>query len=237
MVKLCSNSCAGMKAAATFAAGGPPRGARIFGAGAPPAGAPDPIRAPIGPKSAPGIGDNRDDPTPAPRCDHASDSLDDANVAGATAQVAAKTQPDAPLVGLPQAQDQVTSGDKHSRRAESALQGVFAIESRAQLDRDLVVVETLDGGDFGAAAGAGQGDAWADRLAIDEERARPANPMLASQVRSGEVQVLAQEVGEMPARLDLPRHRAAVDAEREPHRLPFRPHAASWTFAVPCPLA
>jgi hypothetical protein len=77
------------------------------------------------------------------------------------------------------------------------LQRVLALERGAQLDCDLVVVEALDGGDVSAAAGAGEGDAGADRLAIDEKRAGPANPMLASEMRSGEVEILAQEVGDV----------------------------------------
>ena len=124
--------------------------------------------------------------------------------------------------GSRKAQDEIASGDQHSRRAESALHRVLAVEGRAQFDRDLVVVEALDRGDVGAAAGAGKGDARADRLAIDEKRAGPAHPVLASQMRSREVQFLAQEIGQMQTRLDLRRDRAAVDAERQRHRRALR---------------
>ena len=108
---------------------------------------------------------------------------------------------------------------------------MLAVEGRAQLDRDLVGVEALDRRDFGAAAGAGKRNARADRLAVDEKRAGPANPVLASEVRSGEVQFLAQEIGEVQTRLDHGRDGAAVDAERERHRRALRVHAASRTFA------
>ena len=181
MVKLCSKLSVGMKAAATFAAGGGMRGATVFGAARRAAARPDPIRAPIGPNPRLRISDDRGDPPLASGGDDASDRLDDPDIAGAAAEIAAEAQPDAPLVGLPKAKNQIASGDQHSGRAESALQRVLAVEGGAQLDRDLVVIEALDGGDVGPAAGAGEGDARADRLAVDEKGAGPANPMLASQ--------------------------------------------------------
>ena len=140
-------------------------------------------------QSAPGISDDRGDPPLASGGDDASDRLDDPDIAGAAAEIAAEAQPDAPLVGLPKAKNQIASGDQHSGRAESALQRVLPVEGGAQLDRDLVVIEALDGCDVGPAAGAGEGDARADRLAVDKKGAGPANPMLASQMRAREVEI------------------------------------------------
>ena len=57
---------------------------------------------------------------------------------------------------------------------------MLAVEGRAQFDRDLILIEALDRGDVGAAAGAGKCDARADRLAIEEKRTGPADPVLAS---------------------------------------------------------
>jgi hypothetical protein len=131
----------------------------------------------------------------------------------------------------------MASGYEHPRRAKSALHRVFPVEGRAQFDRDLILIEALDRGDVGAAAGAGKGQARADRLAVEEKRTGPADPVLTSQMRSREVQVLAQEIGQMQARLDHGRDRAAVDAERERHRRLLRSHAASGTFARRSPLA
>src|SRR4029077_8925181 len=113
----------------------------------------------------------------------------------AAAQVAAEAQPDAPLVGLTKAKNQIACGDQHSRRAEPALECVLPIEGGAQLDCDLIVIEALDRRDLGPDAGAREGDARPDRLAIDEDGASPANPVFATQMRACKVEPLAQEVG------------------------------------------
>ena len=68
---------------------------------------------------------------------------------------------------------------------KSALHRVLVVEGRARFNRDLVLIEALDRGDVGAAAGDGKGQARADRLAIEEKRAGPADPVLASEMRSG----------------------------------------------------
>ena len=185
-----------------------------------------------------GIGDDRRNPALAPGGDDAFHSLGDPDIAGAATKIAAETQPDTPFVGLPKATNQIPGRDQHAGRAESALQCVFPVEGGAQLDCDLVVIQPLDGGDVRAAAGAGEGDARANGLAVDKQRAGPANPMLAPKMRSREVERFPQEVGEMQTGLDLHRNCAAVDAERKRHhRRPRRVHAAAWTLAGPCPLA
>ena len=66
-----------------------------------------------------------------------------------------------------------------------------------------VVVEALDGAHVGAVAGHRVGDARARDLAVDLHRAGAADAVLAADMRAGEQQLLAQEVGEMRARRDL----------------------------------
>ena len=90
---------------------------------------------------------------------------------------------------------------------------MLPLEGGAQLDCDLIAIEAFDRRDLGPDAGAGEGDARPDRLAIDEDGASSANPVLATQMRACKVEPLAQEVGEMPTGLNLLRDRAAVDAE------------------------
>ena len=174
------------------------RAARGSSASGAPVARPDPIRAPTGPRPRSGSATIGRNPALAPGGDDASDRPHDPDIAGAAAKVAAETQPDTPLVGLTKAKNQIAGGDQHSGRAESALQCVLPVEGGAQLDCDLIVIQPLDGRDVGAAAGAGEGDARADRLAVDEQGAGPANPMLATQMRAREVERFAQEVGEMP---------------------------------------
>ena len=52
-------------------------------------------------------------------------------------------------------------------------------------------------------AGDRVGDAGARRLAVDLDGAGAADAMLAAEMRAGQQQMLAQEVGETAARLDL----------------------------------
>ena len=66
-----------------------------------------------------------------------------------------------------------------------------------------VVVEAFDGAHARAVAGDREGDARARRRAVDLERAGAAHAVLAAEVGAGEPLALAQEVGEVRARLDL----------------------------------
>ena len=61
----------------------------------------------------------------------------------------------------------------------------------------------LDGADVGAVASRRESEAGPHRPAIDHQGAGSADTMLADDVRAGQQQVLAQEVGEVRARLDL----------------------------------
>ena len=133
MVKVCSKLSVGVNGAATFAAAGERAARAVFGVGAPVA-RPDPIRAPTGPRPRSGAATIGRDPALAPGGDDASDRPHDPDIAGAAAKVAAEAQPDAPLVGLTKAKNQIAGGDQHSGRAESALQCVLPVEGGAQLD-------------------------------------------------------------------------------------------------------
>ena len=79
---------------------------------------------------------------------------------------------------------------------------MLAGKGRAKLGRDLVVIEAFDGGDAGAVAGHGIGDAGARRHAVEQQRAGAANAVLAAEMGAGQIEVVAQEIGEMGARLD-----------------------------------
>jgi hypothetical protein len=60
-------------------------------------------------------------PTLTPLLEHAGDRLDDADIAGAAAEIAAELAADARLVRVGQARDDVMGGGEHPRRAEAAL--------------------------------------------------------------------------------------------------------------------
>src|SRR5687768_118532 len=86
-------------------------------------------------------------------------------------------------------------------------------EGFTQISHDGVVVEALDRTHGSAVARDGIGDTGARRRTIELDRARAADTMLAAQVRAGEAKVLAEEVGELEARLEDGAFGAAVDGE------------------------
>ena len=145
-------------------------------------------------------------------CQHLLDRRDDADIAGAAAEVARKLEADARLVGVRQPRDDVAAGDQHAGRAIAALQGVMRRERRAQVGHHRIVAQALDGGDLRALAGHREGDARARGCAVDQHRARAADAVLAADVSTGEILLAAQEIREMRARLSLRRDGLAVDA-------------------------
>ena len=75
----------------------------------------------------------------------------------------------------------------------------------------------------------GQGQAGPDRLAVEQHRAGPADPVLAADVGAGQAEVVAEEVREEQARRHALGVGAAVDADR--HRDLGRGHgvlAGAW---------
>src|SRR3989449_387307 len=106
-----------------------------------------------------------------------------------------------------------------ARRAEAALQPVSLAERGLKGMQRVAraVSEALHGLDLVAVRLDGEHEAGADRLAVHQDGAGAAHPVLASDVRSGEAQLVAQEVGEEQPRL----HRAlvahAIDGDHQRH--------------------
>ena len=82
-----------------------------------------------------------------------------------------------------------------------------------------VLHEALDRQDLRAVGLDGEHDAGARGLAIEQDRARAADPVLAADVRAREAEVLAQEVHEELARLAAPLALDAVHPEAHSHRI------------------
>ena len=80
----------------------------------------------------------------------------------------------------------------------------------------LSVRESLDGGDLRALGLDREHEARADRLSVADDGTGPANAVLAAHMGAGEVQLLAQEIGEQHAWLGLTAARRAVDAKLVP---------------------
>ena len=166
------------------------------------------------------VGGKRQDRTPAvcvaPSChDDRGDGAHDAHVAGATAKVAREFLADACLVGVGQSQHDVARRDQHPGRAVAALQCMVFVEGRAQGLHDRVVVEAFDGPDACAVAGDGQRDARARRCTVDLQCAGAAHAVFAAEMRAGQAQFLAQQVGQMGAGVYGGRHLLAVHVHRD----------------------
>ena len=103
---------------------------------------------------------------------------------------------------------QIERGHQHARRAEAALQAVVLAERLLQRVERRRPRQPLDRRHLGAVGLHGEHQARARGLAVDQDRARAADAVLASDVRAGEPEVLAQEVREQLARLAPPLARA-----------------------------
>ena len=162
----------------------------------------------------------------------------DPHVAGAPAQVAAQLVPDRGLVLRSDPGHDVPRRDQHPRGAESALQRVVARERLAQRPPGGVVSESFDGHHGRALAGVRPGDARSDRLPVHQHRAGAAHAVLAAEVGAGQVQVVAQELGELRAVRDAGAARLSVDGQANRlHRAvtcgPLgRPQSLEWAFAA-----
>ncbi len=90
---------------------------------------------------------------------------------------------------------------------------MLTVEGGAQFTGDRVVVEPFNGGDVGARAGAGEGQAGPRRLAVEEHRAGATDSVLAAEMGPGQVEGVAQDVAEMRARLGPQAARTTVHGE------------------------
>ena len=68
----------------------------------------------------------------------------------------------------------------------------------------------------------GEHDARARRLAVEQNRAGAAHAVLAADVRAGQPEILADEIAEQQARLDLALVASAVDGDADDHASTFR---------------
>ena len=95
--------------------------------------------------------------------------------------------------------EQIGRGDQDAGRAEPALQRVMLVERllqrapRQALDRAQLAAVDLDG----------EHQARAHRDAVELDRAGAADPVLAADVRARQAELVAQEVAQKQARLDL----------------------------------
>jgi hypothetical protein len=81
-------------------------------------------------------------------------------------------------------------------------------------------------------AGHGEGDAASRRRTVDHHRAGAADALLAADMRTGQQQFLAQEIGEVGARRDLSRDRLAIDRQGDRFHAVRTPEIIAARFAA-----
>src|SRR4051794_34265918 len=122
-------------------------------------------------------------------------------------------------------------GDRHdeARGAESALQPV-ALHERLLDETELTLAasETFYGGDVAAVGLDGEEQARSNRFVLQQHGATPAGTMLAPQMRAREPAVVAQEVAQRLARLDVRRARGTVHRHRDRHVSHWPPPPSRW---------
>src|ERR1700682_3682196 len=141
---------------------------------------------------------------------------DDVLVAGATAQVSREdaANPFGRRVRLV-AQERVHR-HQYPRRAETALQRMALVERLLQRKQRVVARRhALDRRDAVVMRLHGEHEARPHRLPVQLHRARSAHAMLAAQVSPGQAGVVADEVCEQQAWLDIALYQSAIDLDRD----------------------
>src|SRR5262249_49755235 len=102
-----------------------------------------------------------------------------------------------------------------ARRAEAALRRVVRHERLLERVQRAVLDQTFDRLDRPAVHPGGELAAGVDGLAVDEHGAGAALAAVAADLGAGEIQLIAEELGEGPAVVDLDAAAAAVEGERD----------------------
>src|SRR5215211_684687 len=144
------------------------------------------------------------------------DRLDDPPVAGAAAEVAGQRVADLLLGGLGMVAEVGLDRHEEAGRAEAALEGVLLVESPLQR-MGAVLRQRLDSPDAPTVGLDGEHEAGAQGLAVELNRARAADAVLAAHLRAGEAGFVADEVREEGARLDVGLVDLAVDLDGDFH--------------------
>ena len=143
--------------------------------------------------------------------------LDDPGIAGAAAQIAGERLAHVLLARFRLFPQQLGQRDQHARRAEAALQAVIVDKGLLQNRQLAVGRKALDRRHLAVVRLHRKHQARARRVAVDQHRAGAAHAVLAAEMRAGEVEFVAQEIGERQPRIDHACVGLAVD--RDPRRL------------------
>ena len=144
--------------------------------------------------------------------------FDDVPVAGAAADVALQRLLDLVLGRARVLAQQRGRAHQHPRRAVAALERVVLVERLLQRRQLAVLAEPLDGLDARAVRLDGEQHAALHEHAVEDHRARAAVAGVAADVAAGQVEVVAQEMDEELARLDVALVGRPVDGDRDVHQ-------------------
>ena len=111
------------------------------------------------------------------------------------------------------AMDDVDGRHDHARRAEAALQAVIVAECRLHRVQLVALGDAFDGGDVGAVGLSDQHGAGFHRPAIDMDDAGAALAGVASDMRAGESEMVAQEMDKQRSVFDIAGDRLAIDCQ------------------------
>ena len=130
------------------------------------------------------------------------DRVDDRRVARAAAEVPGEHVDDL-LAGRAAAREEVVGRDQDPGRAEAALERVVALERLLERRQRRRPGERLDRLDRRPVDLHGEEAAAAHRDAVEADGARAADAVLAADVRAGQPEAVAEEVGQQQPRLDV----------------------------------
>src|SRR5213596_3002673 len=145
------------------------------------------------------------------------DRIDNGLIAGAAAVIARQMLAYPLPIRLGFLLQEILRGDKHSRRAKAALQSVAITKGGLQVGDLAAVVQSFNGYDRCAVCLHSQHQAGTNDLAVHAHRASPANPVLATDMCSSQLQMLAQEVRQVETRQNMRIDGFTVDFERDWH--------------------
>src|SRR5258705_5389822 len=145
------------------------------------------------------------------------DRIDNGLIARAAAVIAGQMLAYALPIRLGFLLQQILRGDKHTRRAKAALQRVAISKCGLEVGDLAAVGQSFNGYDRCAVCLHRQHQAGTNDLTVDAYRASAANPMLATDMRSGQLQMLAQEVGQVETRQNMRIDAFTVNFERYRH--------------------
>jgi hypothetical protein len=140
--------------------------------------------------------------------------VDNAEIPGASAEIAAEFKLDALPVGMRNARHHIVSGNKHTRGAKPALHTMTLDKTVAYHGTDAVVPNAFNGLDHTSVGCNCQHQARTYGRAIDKDRASAADAVLAPEMRAREELIVSQKIGQRGSRLHYRDNLATVNGKR-----------------------